>query len=90
MPRDFDLFDPNSEADPGGYNRFAGSVTMYPADGSNPVPLASGLDSPTNITYAGGALYVSVGQGTPGRPIIGPNGETRIVGEIYRITGFLS
>lgn len=90
MSRDFELFDPNSEPDPGGYNRFAGSVTMYPADGSDPVPLASGLDTPTNITYFGGALYVSVGQGTPGRPIIGPKGETRIVGEIYLITGFLS
>ena len=89
MARDFDLFDPNAAPDPGGYTRFAGSVTMYPADGGRPVPLATGLDSPTNITYAGGVLYVSIGQGTPGRPILGPAGLTRIVGEIYRISDFL-
>ncbi len=89
MPRDFDLFDPNAAPDPGGYTRFAGSVTLYPADGSEPVTLVSGLDSPTNITYANGALYVSIGQGTPGRSIDGPGGQTRIVGEIYRITNFL-
>ena len=89
MSRDFDLFDPNAAPDPGGYTRFAGSVTMYPADGSDPVVLASGLDSPTNITYAQGALYVSTGQGTPGRPIIGLDGPTPIVGEIYRISDYL-
>lgn len=85
MPRDFDLFDPNAAPDPGGYRRFAGSVTRYPADGGEPVLLATGLDSPTNITYVDGELYVSTGQGTPGRSIIGPAGLTRIVGEIYRI-----
>ncbi len=51
--------------------------------------LATGLDAPTNITYHEGALYVSAGQGTPGRPIIGPQGPTRITGMLYRITGFL-
>ncbi len=86
MSREFDLFDPDAPPDPGGYPRFSGSVTMYPIDGADPVVLATGLDAPTNITYAQGALYVSVGQGTPGRPIIGPDGPTRIVGEIYRIT----
>jgi DNA-binding beta-propeller fold protein YncE len=90
MPRDFDLFDPDAPPDPGGYTRFAGSVTMYPADGSDPVVLVDGLDSPTNITYADGALYVSLGQGTPGRSIIGPAGPTRIVGEIIRITNLPS
>jgi hypothetical protein len=64
-------------------------VTLYPSDGGDPVVLVSGLDSPTNITYHDGALYVSVGQGTPGRPIDGPAGLTRIVGEIYRITNVL-
>lgn len=89
MSRDFDLFDPDAAPDPGGYPRFAGSVTMYPSGGGEPVPLAEGLDSPSNITHAAGTLYISTGQGTPGRPIIGPEGPTRIVGEIYRITGFL-
>ncbi|MFV1969191.1 MAG: ScyD/ScyE family protein [Pirellulaceae bacterium] len=87
-PRDFDRFDPNAAPDPGGYDRFAGSVTLYPADGTSPLWWLDGLDLPTNITYADGALYVSTGQGTPGRPIIGPDGLTRIVGEIYRIVNF--
>ena len=86
MARDFDLFDPDAEPHAGGYDRFAGSVTLYPVDGGDPVVLVTGLDSPTNITYHDGALYVSTGQGTPGRPIDGPAGQTRIVGEIYRIT----
>ncbi|MBT8240608.1 MAG: ScyD/ScyE family protein [Acidimicrobiia bacterium] len=85
MPRDFDLFDPDAAPDPGGYTRFAGSVTMYPIDDGDPVVLANKLDLPTNITYADQALYVSVGQGTPGRPIIGPTGSTSIVGELHRI-----
>ena len=88
MSRDFDLFDPDAAPDPGGYARFTGRVTMYPADASTPVVLIDDLDSPTNITYANEALYVSVGQGTPGRSIIGPVGPTRIVGEIYRIADF--
>ncbi len=88
MPRDFPLFDPHAPPDAGGYPRFSGRVTMYPADGGNPVILAAGLDAPTNITYHDGALYVSVGQGTPGRPIIGPDGRTTLIGALYRITGF--
>ncbi len=88
MPRDFPLLDPDAPPDAGGYPRYSGRVTMYPVEGA-PRRLASGLDAPTNITYHQGALYVSVGQGTPGRPIIGPQGRTRITGEIVRITGFL-
>ena len=48
--------------------------------------LADGLDAPTNLTLAGSWLYVSTGQGTPGRPIPGPDGETaRIRGQIWRV-----
>lgn len=85
MPREFDLFDPDAAPDPGGYPRFAGAVTLYPADDSDPVVLANRLDLPTNITYADQALYVSIGQGTPGRAIIGPTGSTTITGELHRI-----
>ena len=84
-----DLFASNVPALHGGYVRFSGKVTMYPADGSDLQVLAEGLDQPTNITVApDGALYVSTGQGTPGRPIPGPEGRTIIVGEILRITGY--
>ncbi len=85
MERDFDLFDSNAAPDPGGYRRFTGSVTSYPVDGGDPIVLANGLDQPTNLTYADEALYVSTGQGTPGRPIIGPTGSTTITGELHRI-----
>ena len=85
MPREFDLFDPDSPPDPGGYTRFAGSVTLYPADGTAPLVLANNLDQPTNITHTDNALFVSTGQGTPGRPIIGPTGATSITGELHRI-----
>ncbi len=88
MPRAFPLFDRDAPPDAGGYPRFSGRVTMYPVDGSSPRLLAQGLDAPTNITYRDGALYVSAGQGTPGRPIMGPTGRTRITGTLYRITGF--
>jgi hypothetical protein len=88
MPRDFPLDDPDAPPDAGGYPRFSGRVTLYPADGGDPVHLAEGLDAPTNLTYHGGALYVSVGQGTTGRPIMGPEGRTRITGILLRITGF--
>jgi sugar lactone lactonase YvrE len=89
VPIDFPLFDPNAPPDAGGYARYTGRVTMYPADGGEPVVLASQLDEPTNVTYHDGALYISTGQGTPGRRIFTPFGEARITGEIYRITNFL-
>lgn len=91
LPAMFDLFDPDAPPLHGGYQRFSGRVILYPADGGPPRVLAGGLDMPTNITLGpDGALYVSTGQGTPGRPILGPDGLTKIVGEILRITGFLS
>lgn len=89
MPRDFPLFDADAPPDAGGYPRFSGQVTMFPADGSEPIKLLEEIDLPTNVTYHEGALYVSVGQGTPGRSIIGPDGRTQITGQIYRLTGFL-
>ncbi|MFQ5596096.1 MAG: ScyD/ScyE family protein [Anaerolineae bacterium] len=91
LPVKFDLFDPDAPPLAGGYQRFSGRVTLYPAGGGPLRVLAGGLDMPTNITLGpDGALYVSTGQGTPGRPIPGPDGPTKIVGEILRITGFLS
>jgi len=58
-------------------------------DGSQPVVLVRGLDAPTNITLGSdGGLYVSTGQGTPGRPIPGLSGPEAIVGEVIHIRGF--
>ncbi len=82
----FDLYDPDAPPDAGGYPRFSGRVTRYAADGSDPLILADDLDTPTNLTYHAGALYVSTGEGTPGRPIWGRSGATRIVGELSKIT----
>ena len=85
-----DLFLADLPALHGGYIRFSGRVTMYPAGGGDPRVLAEGLDQPTNVTVApDGALYVSTGQGTPGRPIPGPQGRTEIIGEVLRITGYM-
>ena len=71
--------------DPGGYPRYSGRVSLYPADGSERIILADDLDQPTNLTYHDGRLYVSTGQGTPNRRIWGMDGITRISGEIYLI-----
>ena len=82
----FDLYDPNAPPDAGGYPRFSGRVTRYSAEGGAALILADDLDEPTNVTYYRGALYVSTGQGTPGRPIWGRGSATRITGEIYKIS----
>jgi len=91
LPRNYDLFDASALPLHGGYLRYSGRLTLYPASGAPPRVLVEGLDAPTNITLGPeGALYVSTGQGTPGRSIPGPNGPKRIVGEILRITNYLS
>jgi len=90
LPRMYDLFDQDAPPLHGGYQRFSGRVTLYPAgDGPSQV-IAGELDMPTNITLApDGALYVSTGQGTPGRLIPGPDGPTTITGQIIRISNYL-
>jgi hypothetical protein len=85
LNQEFDLFDPDSPPDAGGYARFSGRVTLYPADDSDKIVLADNLDQPTNLSYHEGVLYISTGQGTPNRPIWGDNGYTHIVGEIYTL-----
>jgi hypothetical protein len=85
LTRAFDLYDPNAPPDAGGYPRFSGRVTQYSNDGRLRSILADNLDAPTNVTYDHGALYISAGQGTPGRPIWVRGAATRIAGEIYRI-----
>jgi hypothetical protein len=85
LSNEFDLYAPDAPPDAGGYARFSGRLTMYPANDAAPLILAEDLDAPTNLTYHEGALYISLGQGTPNRPIW-VNGELRhITGEVYRI-----
>lgn len=88
MPISFDLEDPNAPPDPGGYLRFTGRVSMYPADGGEPVVLLDDFDTPTSLTYHDGALYVSSGLGTPGRTVFALDGLYTISGKIHRLTGF--
>ena len=89
LPTLFDLFDPEGPVLHGGYLRFSGRITFHPAEGGSPAVIADRLDLPTNITIgADGSLYVSTGQGTPGRPIPGLDGPTRIVGQVVRISNF--
>jgi SMP-30/gluconolaconase/LRE-like protein len=88
MPLDFDLYDSESPTDLGGYVRFSGRVSMYPENSAAPIILAEGLDTPTNITYAEGRLYVSSGLGTPGRSVLTPHGIDTIDGVLYLIAGF--
>jgi len=91
LPRSYDLFDASAPAVHGGYLRYSGRLTLFPASGAPPRILLKGLDAPTNITLGSeGALYLSTGQGTPGRAIPGPDGLRNIVGEILRITNYLN
>ena len=91
LPRSYDLFDESASPVHGGYLRYSGRLTLFPASGAPPRVIADGLDAPTNITLGPeGALYLSTGQGTPGRSIPGPNGPRKIVGEILKITNYMS
>lgn len=85
LSHQFDLYSDDAPPDAGGYARFTGRVTMYPADESTPRILADRLDTPTNITLHDGKLYVSTGQGTPDRPIWVHGERKTITGEIYVI-----
>ena len=90
LPRLDDLFNPDAAPRHGGYLRYAGQVTVYPADGQPSYAIATDLDMPTNVTIGpDGALYISTGQGTPGRPIPGPGEPTTITGQILRISNYL-
>ncbi len=90
LPRLHDLFDPDAEPVHGGYLRYSGRVTVYPASGRPSYTIATGLDMPTNVTVGpDGALYISTGQGTPGRPIPGPDGPTTITGQVIQISNYL-
>ena len=83
--RNFDLYDPNSPPDPGGYARYSGRLIKYNKNLES-VILADDLDAPTNITFFNNFLYVSVGQGTPGRLIWSKTGKNSIKGLILKVS----
>ena len=83
---EFDLFNPDAPPDAGGYARYTGRVSMLPAGAGEAVVVADGLDAPTNLTYYDGALYVSVGQGTPNRPIWVQGERRTISGAVIKIS----
>ena len=58
---------------------------MFPVNNSAPVILADGIDTPTNISYHDGSLYISSGLGTPNRPVTTPYGILPIEGTLYRM-----
>lgn len=69
----------------GGFERFSGRLLRVERPSGRVTVVARQLDAPTNLTLAGGALYVSEGMGTPGRAIPGPNGPQPLEGFIERI-----
>lgn len=88
MPFTFDLTDPDALPDPGGYVRYDGRVTKIPADGSAPQVLVTDIDTPTNITYHDGRLYVSGGLGTPNRIVWTKHGLLPIDGVLWVLENF--
>jgi hypothetical protein len=69
----------------GGFKRFSGRLLRIDRATGAVAIIADGLDTPTNLTLAAGALYVAQGMGTPGRSIPGPQGPTPLVGFIERV-----
>ena len=53
----------------GGFRRFSGRLLFIDRVAKTTTVVADGLDAPTNLLLADGALYVAQGMGTPGRPI---------------------
>jgi hypothetical protein len=70
----------------GGFRRFSGRLLRIQRETHAVTVVAQGLDAPTNLTLAGGYLYIAEGMGTPGRSIPGPDGTPRaLTGFIERI-----
>ncbi|MCA9839235.1 MAG: hypothetical protein KC422_20150 [Trueperaceae bacterium] len=88
LEADFPLYDLQVLPLPGGYPRQSGRLSLYKKGEKEPVVLLENLDAPSNLSYAQGAIYISTGQGTPGRYVMTEAAETfQIEGEILRLTG---
>ena len=88
ISRDFDLYDENSPPDPGGYMRNSGRLSVLLNGSKESRILVEGLDLPTNLSILDHQLFISTGQGTPGRKVWSEKGIFPIEGKIlnYRIT----
>ena len=71
----------------GGFERFSGRLLRWVPGEPDVTLLAEGLDLPTHLRLAeGDRIFVSVGQGTPGRTVPGPEGPTVVAGKILELT----
>ena len=88
ISRDFDLYNENSPPDPGGYMRNSGRLSVLVAESQQIQTLLENLDLPTNLSLADQQIFISTGQGTPGRKVWSEQGIFPIEGKIlsYRIT----
>ena len=88
ISRDFDLYNENSPPDPGGYMRNSGRLSVLVAESQQIQTLLENLDLPTNLSLGDQQIFISTGQGTPGRKVWSEQGIFPIEGKIlsYRIT----
>ncbi|MBT6728903.1 MAG: hypothetical protein HN867_17675 [Deltaproteobacteria bacterium] len=82
ISRDFDLHDKHSPPDPGGYVRNSGRLSVLLDGSKESRVLVEGLDLPTNLSILDHQLYISTGQGTPGRRVWSQQGLSEIDGKI--------
>ena len=83
ISREFDLYNRNSPPDPGGYVHYSGRLSMMRSGSKEVFVLAEGLDLPTNLSIHDGQLFISSGQGTPGRNVWTHQGVVPIEGKIF-------
>ena len=88
ISRDFDLYGENSPPDPGGYMSNSGRLSVLLNESKESQILVESLDLPTNLSILDHQLYISTGQGTPGRKVWSKKGIFPIEGKIlnYLIT----
>ncbi|MEM6995155.1 MAG: hypothetical protein AAF721_31880 [Myxococcota bacterium] len=80
-----DLTDARHGAAAGGFARFSGRLVRIDRQSGARQTLAEGLDLPTHLAVHGERVLVAVGQGTPGRAVVGPDGNQKIDGRIIEL-----
>ncbi len=71
-----------NRANHGGFRRFSGRLLRIDRKTGDAVVIADQLDAPTNLALHVNTLLIAQGMGTPGRPIPGLKGETKLEGFI--------